>query len=96
MKGRPPYSSIPIKRSSGCRTQQTAERWRRTAILAELKKAAGPKVRATMGSFGVPVPKAQGISVHCSSPGSRGTLDGSGGVARASETVCKRLRRKQR
>jgi len=59
MKARPPYSSIPIKRSSECRTQRTAERWRRTAILAELKKAAGPKVRATMGSFGVHVPKAQ-------------------------------------
>ena len=96
MKGRPPYSSIPIKRSSGCRTQQTAERWRRTAILTELKKAAGPKVRATMPPSAYLRREAHGLSVHCSSPGSRGTLDGRGGVARVSETVRKKLRRKRR
>jgi hypothetical protein len=96
MKARSRYSSIPIKRSSGRRTQRTAEQWRETAILAELKKAAGPKVRAKMGSFDVHEPKAQGISVHYSSPSPRGTLDGSGCVARVSEALHKKLGRKQR
>jgi 3-methyladenine DNA glycosylase AlkD len=60
MKARSRSSSIPTKRSS--RAQRTAERWTKAAVLAELKRAADPKVRAKMAYFGVNVPKAHGIS----------------------------------
>src|SRR6202171_2243113 len=62
MKARSRSSSIPTKRSSGRRIQRTAERWTRAEVLAELKKAADPEVRAKMAYFGVNVPKAHGIS----------------------------------
>jgi 3-methyladenine DNA glycosylase AlkD len=62
MKAQSQSSSIPTKRSSGRRSQRTAERWTKAAVLAELKKAADPEVRAKMAYFGVNVPKAHGIS----------------------------------
>src|ERR1700680_1114413 len=62
MKARSRSSSIPTKRSSVRRSQRTGERWTKAAVLAELKKAADPKVRAKMAYFGVNVPKAHGIS----------------------------------
>ena len=61
MKARSQSSSIPTRRSSG-RAQRTAERWTKAAVLAELKKAADPELRAKMAYFGVKVPKAHGIS----------------------------------
>jgi 3-methyladenine DNA glycosylase AlkD len=62
MKARSRSSSIPTKRSSAGRSQRTGEPWTKAAILAELKKAADPKVRANMAYFGVNVPQAHGIS----------------------------------
>jgi 3-methyladenine DNA glycosylase AlkD len=62
MKARSRSSSTPTKRSSGRRTQQSAERWTKDAVLAELKKAGDPEVRAKMAYFGVNVPKAHGVS----------------------------------
>jgi 3-methyladenine DNA glycosylase AlkD len=62
MKARSRSSSIPTKRSSGRRSQLAGERWTKATVLAELKKAADPKVRAKMAYFGVNVPKAHGIS----------------------------------
>jgi 3-methyladenine DNA glycosylase AlkD len=62
MKARSRSSSIPTKRSSGRRIQRAAERWTKGAVLAELKRAADPEVRAKMAYFGVHVPKAHGIS----------------------------------
>jgi 3-methyladenine DNA glycosylase AlkD len=62
MKARSQSSSTPTKRSSGRRSQPTDERWTKAAVLAELKKAADPKVRAKMAYFGVNVPKAHGVS----------------------------------
>jgi 3-methyladenine DNA glycosylase AlkD len=62
MKARSQSSSTPTKRSSGRRSQPTDERWTKAAVLAELKKAADPKVRAKMAYFGVNAPKAHGIS----------------------------------
>ena len=62
MKARSQSSSTPTKRSSSRHTQRSAERWTKAAVLAELKKAADPEVRAKMAYFGVNVPKAHGIS----------------------------------
>jgi 3-methyladenine DNA glycosylase AlkD len=62
MKARSRSSSTPTKRSSGRRPRQPVERWTKAAVLAELKKAADPVVRAKMSYFGVNVPKAHGIS----------------------------------
>jgi 3-methyladenine DNA glycosylase AlkD len=62
MKARSRSSSIPTRRSKARGAQQTSEHWTKTAVLAELKKAADPEVRAKMAYFGVNVPKAHGIS----------------------------------
>jgi 3-methyladenine DNA glycosylase AlkD len=62
MKARLRSSSTPTKRSSGRRIPRAAERWTKAAVLAELRKAADPEVRAKMAYFGVNVPKAHGVS----------------------------------
>ncbi len=61
MKARSQSSSI-LTRGSKRSRKQTEERWSRTRVLHELKRAANPKVRANMAYFGVKVPKAYGIS----------------------------------
>jgi len=61
MKARSQSSSIPTKRSNPGNGRNST-RWKRAAVLRELKSLADPKVRAKMAYFGVNVPKAHGIS----------------------------------
>ena len=61
MKARSQSSSIPTKRSSRGRAQESV-RWTCEAVLQELKRLADPRVREKLPYFGVNVPKAHGIS----------------------------------